>query len=205
MEHNDFVGQLIRINNKGVKKEFLVIIPLVWALVVVILLWLGFNPITSFIGTRFSVATTLFISIPLLLGAVGVTIWGLFRLLAPKKEVFVLHSKNIPTEEARRIINEEARQGRILLEEYFRVSDLKSAPKFILTPSFLLVTDLKLEVIPTNDIAGISSTFENSKYLGQSVNYQISTNEETHTFECYAADIAHAEKLVNTLNSFIFN
>jgi len=196
MKQTDFLGQVMRENSKGNAKSMLKSAPILWLLAV-----LTFFIVPTVIPTMplITVAMTL---IFLVLGVV-LLIVGLFRLLIFKGGSFVLRSDNVTREDAHRIINEEAAQGSILLEEYFRPTSQSSSPKFILTPSFLLVTTGKAEVIPTSEITDINLEFKNDKTFGREVIYQVKTSRKTHPFKCFQADKMHGARVANELKNHI--
>lgn len=197
MKQADFLGQVMKKNSRGNAKSLLKSAPILWLLAI---LTFFIVPTVMRVPPLLTVAITLMF---LLLGVVALVV-GLLRLFVFSGGSFVLHSNNIMREDAHRIINEEADYGEILLEAYFRPTSQSSAPKFILTPSFLLVTAGKVEIIPTAEIVDIHLKFRKDKTFGHEVMYHIKTNRKNHVFKCFEADRAHGANVANALEAHIF-
>lgn len=116
-----------------------------------------------------------------------------------------IHSKEITKEEAGRTIDDEAAQGKILVEEYIDKSSSATNPKgekIVLLPSYLLLCDNVITAIPVDKIYWICAQVG---YKGGPYIVRIKIFAENKMYDAVGADIDHAKDIVDKIYRYIPN
>lgn len=116
-----------------------------------------------------------------------------------------VHAKEIGKESAGRVIDDEAEQGKILVEEYMEKPSGGRRPtgdKIVLLPSYLLLCEKTVTAIPVERIFWVCAQVG---YKGGPYIVRLQVFAENKLYNVVGADIAQVKNIVDALYQYIPN